>query len=414
MTSSSLPSVPLFKQEQGAHERVAKRGYRTDTTFTISPVVSTVNYVDSPGLLDRIAATPPRVNGGRLGKLRLPTNWSRLAYNVEASDFNYFVSANPISKVNHVGFGLHANHFGVQLPFASYGVDGRSAFNVDQNLYNRIASEIRVKMGEADTFNALSTLGEMRNGMRQLAELFARITRILIAAKRGDMKRAFALAGLRGYQVRNSKFQSKAWADHWLQLQYGLLPLMGDIAGARETLQRDLQKNDDILMSVTHKGVTDLSPLWFMSSKHLLFNTNVDGRAFHGVQFEYFYKVLDSAKHFFASIGFFNILPTVWELVGFSFVVDWLVPIGTFLSALQSFVGIEYVAGYVTKVQSANLVFTYPKAINSGKPQTIKLKNMVMQRIPLGAPVSAGLYYKSPFSSTHAANALALFTALHK
>jgi hypothetical protein len=48
-------------------------------------------------------------------------------------------------------------------------------------------------------------------------------------------------------------------------------------------------------------------------------------------------------------LGFVNPAVIAWELVPFSFVVDWFVPVGNFLSQWTDFVGLSLQNGYTTK-----------------------------------------------------------------
>jgi len=108
-----------------------------------------------------------------------------------------------------------------------------------------------------------------------------------------------------------------------------------------------------------------------------------------------------------------------WEKVPFSFVIDWLLPIGNFLEAISAHRGLDFVAGFDDLLIEGSLSWEYkiPPGYHlvAGTPPGPWRNSMYafQRRLYLTWPIPLP-YWKNPLSSTHLANALALVTSLRK
>jgi len=129
------------------------------------------------------------------------------------------------------------------------------------------------------------------------------------------------------------------------------------------------------------------------------------------------YSVEPSYLSNLSQMGLLNPAEVAWELTPWSFVVDWFVPVGNVLEALTARVGVTFIDGFTSwKVES-----TYEdECIPSGNvygPVVVNTQRMYrhnrgFERSKLTSFPVPGFYYKSPFSSKHALNALALLRQL--
>jgi hypothetical protein len=147
----------------------------------------------------------------------------------------------------------------------------------------------------------------------------------------------------------------------------------------------------------------------------------VTGNVF--VETKLFGKVDDANLVLLNSLGLLNPLQVAWELVPFSFVVDWILPIGSFLEAATGTIGTTFDSGYTTYGLSVEEELTFLKDYapygtstilsRSGDYPTAKLKVRCVKRDvhsswPLWLP-----YIRSPFTrSTNVISALALLYQL--
>jgi hypothetical protein len=128
------------------------------------------------------------------------------------------------------------------------------------------------------------------------------------------------------------------------------------------------------------------------------------------------YSILSEFAESLKNTGLSNPLSVAWELVPWSFVVDWAYPVGTFLNNLDFDLGIGFSRGYVT-YKSKGTDIVKPKAgtyVGSGLTQTwsgglLHGEVEYFQREPLSYfPPIQYPQFKNPISLTHAFNALAL------
>jgi hypothetical protein len=130
------------------------------------------------------------------------------------------------------------------------------------------------------------------------------------------------------------------------------------------------------------------------------------------------YRMKDEDASILHQIGLINPAEVAWALVPFSFVVDWVLPIGNVLEALSARLGLTFVDGYYgLRVETSSTASKLAREVSGytqiGESSTsvsgslLFYKREKMISLPWPAP-----YIKSPFSSTHLANAAALLRSL--
>lgn len=222
----------------------------------------------------------------------------------------------------------------------------------------------------------------------------------------------------KGYKQHIKKVrvkQEQEIARAWLQLGYGWLPLISDAKGAAETLAKS--DNRFFIGKATHTAKRvfyeeKLQPLTggWVGSNVQLNQTSVN------ISYTVFYKqaidILASAKE----LGLINPATIAWELMPWSFVIDWFIPIGDWVSSLDATAGLKFATGCVsTKTIIENT------AIRSGSYRTTTsltqsyssgtYKKITFKRSPLTTmPIALFTDFKNPFTATHWANAAALLS----
>jgi hypothetical protein len=141
---------------------------------------------------------------------------------------------------------------------------------------------------------------------------------------------------------------------------------------------------------------------------------------------EVFYKIDEGAVNPANVFGLTNPLIVAWELVPFSFVADWFLPIGKTLENLTATNGLTFVGGYtVTKrTDSSDASYTpgspWFESGSSGPFWTADSGNMKftqrhfsISRAGMGSFPSVQFpSFKDPRSFAHAASAIALISSL--
>lgn len=203
------------------------------------------------------------------------------------------------------------------------------------------------------------------------------------------------------------------FSARWLEAQYGWLPLMSDMYGIYEDARKGFFREPRISAKgrATDQGTrpVKLNQLLYEGTNSVSYTQS----AF--VRLDY---VLDSERLRQAvQKGLTNPLEVAWELVPFSFIADWFVPIGDFLSSLDADFGVTFKGGsYTTYFKIESKADMTPKAWTNGSGHrysqggsihSYKYNLDILREVFPTSP-SGSLYFKNPLSLLHVANALAL------
>jgi hypothetical protein len=118
------------------------------------------------------------------------------------------------------------------------------------------------------------------------------------------------------------------------------------------------------------------------------------------------------------SLGLTNPIAVAWELVPFSFAVDWFLPVGNTLSALTAGQGLTWLGGYITKrvyraVSIRHKTGPITAWVTCTDPGHYRERGFEFQTIALtGFPYARFYVDETPYSTPRAVNALALVRQL--
>jgi hypothetical protein len=204
--------------------------------------------------------------------------------------------------------------------------------------------------------------------------------------------------------------------DSWLQLQYGWIPLMSDIMGALEELNKS--SPGDLLFSVVGKSKSedsDLRKLFGMeTSSYCILRTKIHEKC----KVKLWYKLNNPTLAELSSLGLINPAEIVWEVMRYSFVVDWFLPVGSWLSALTADLGYSFKGGSRGQhlLISDEVIGEHWEPPGDGTIQTfvdgdpfsVKGAWKLFERHCYDRSPVPGVYVKNPLSARHVANAIAL------
>lgn len=295
-------------------------------------------------------------------------------------------------------------------------------------------TKLRSRVSEAAGFAI--DLGEINQTVRMIATNVTRIAHAARSIRRGNIGGAFSALGI----VSTRKFPGgpvgpirmgdplKLLANYWLEFVYGWKPLIQDVYASIGALEKFLEKNQWV-MAARATGVDPISSSFKYPRTVGTFGpTHIGVEQHTGVstcKYTLYYKRDDHVKIFLSQLGLTNPADLVWELLPFSFVVDWFLPIGPWLEALHAFDGLVFVKGTRVQhtVETSNLeIGTTYTGHEVGSPfYTITQfgsrvgTRIRFNRVPLsGFPTPNPPVPKSPVSVAHATNALALLVSMFK
>jgi hypothetical protein len=201
--------------------------------------------------------------------------------------------------------------------------------------------------------------------------------------------------------------------DLWLELQYGWKPLLSDVYGAVHHLAKRQSKFGLPFVEAKASVADDV----YLTTQHTsAIGTINQARWLNRRTVETFlvYGMTNPVLAELSSLGLINPLEIVWEVSRYSFVVDWFLPIGPWLSALTADVGYTFITGGQSLKARATFVdssvVSTPIGWKVTSPAIFGASGFSQnwQRVCYDTPPVPGLYVKNPLSSLHLANALAL------
>ena len=205
--------------------------------------------------------------------------------------------------------------------------------------------------------------------------------------------------------------------NDWLELQYGWKPLISDIEGACTELSDKETGNNPYLTRVKGFAGADTTNAWRkVSSSSGCYGFDVTDKWKHICRVSLYYHLRNPTLARFASLGLTNPFELAWEKMKYSFVIDWFLPVGKWLSALDADFGWDFNSGTCTKYSSGGSTSVYTntclpagvlKAEHLG--DSYKASGFNMTRTVYASAPWAGLpRFKNPLSGLHVANAVAL------
>lgn len=284
------------------------------------------------------------------------------------------------------------------------------------NLAARALTNARSKM-KSMSVDLGTAFGERNQTAHQLGSTCKRMAESVRQLRHGNVRGAMRTLGI---SAQHKQPRGSNWINHWLELQYGWKPLLSDIYGACDALSKR-PKSD---WRVTAKSkISESVPFRVQkgpgtSDGTVVFDAciltcQVTRGAFCRIDALPDNDLLMSL----ASLGVTNPLAVAWELVPYSFVVDWVFPIGNWLSSLDALLG--YTNAYTSQstfVRADWLDIGISNLKLSSNPNN-KLVNewtgskkgvWVSRTGSAGVPIPPLPRLKDPRSLGHMANGLAL------
>lgn len=284
---------------------------------------------------------------------------------------------------------IHSCFGGVSIPGSTWGS------NDDIALLGKLREAVA-----GSSFNAGVFLGEGRQACDMIGDAAIRIAKAWKFARRGRFDRA-AIALTDNGKLRPMK---KVTANNWLELQYGWLPLLQDAHDGAQFLAHQMSVPLEHRVRVRHRRL--------LTPKIGACTCSVARGAIAG---QIIAKLRE--KDVITLSGLTDPASVLWEVMPYSFVIDWFIPVGNYLAArglAQSLTGsfvktvtLRYKLASVTSFGSG-----YYGSSPSYHQEGGSVTRTVSTTLAVPLPESKGL--EKAASWRHCANALALLTQLVK
>lgn len=354
----------------------------------------------------------------KIDNWREPTVFRGYVFKVTpGDDFDYecsFVNGKYTGK--HTGTAYLHNSNAVWA-----GMQGSGRYPIDNGSHVEALLEAKASLDRADAQLGV-LLAELTKTMAMLTKVLTDLRKYLAFAK----KFLYKASGYRNHIVQKVmrttatkagrrkivRLLGKEAANRWLEYQYGWKPLMSDIYGVANLIDQQIQKKRTIRGTADKRsGVAPNYAFKPVNSGLMQVNPQVVAGAFCRLD----WSIQNSAARMFNRLGLSNVLDIGWELIPFSFVIDWVVPIGDFLKSMSAGWGLTFKGGSMTKYSTANIDVTWTQyPFIKGAPINYNIRSVSWFRYPVSndGMLDSQLYVKNPISVTRAVTALALLTQL--
>lgn len=306
----------------------------------------------------------------------------------------------------NVGFGSYEGAYG------SWTAPNVSSLGPNDEL--KLISKIGEKI-KGSQFNAAVALGEGREVLGMIAGNAIRIAKSLHHLKRGDVTGSMRSL-LEGTDRKPIKAPTRTIKDtsidnlssYWLELQYGWLPLLGDVKAGAEFLAHHLSSP----LQTTYHASIHASPdpyTWVRP-----FTGTWVAEDSHTMRIR---AVIAENPTLTTKLGLQDPELVAWELLPYSFVADWFLPIGDWLEARASVTSLkgtfyrsEYKRRHITQTSvPVNPNPPYQKYDVVGFPGWSKSSHSKRwQEVSLKVPLPAFKPLNKALSVQHCLNAIAL------
>jgi len=250
-------------------------------------------------------------------------------------------------------------------------------------------------------FNAAVSGAELPEAFRMIGDNARRIAKAYKAVKRGNFRQAYASLAMK------ARTPGKNAASHWLELQYGWLPLLKDVKDATQFIERRLL--DPVLPRFKVRAQNDVLGKCIESYNEW---ATVANRQM--CQLIYYPSAPLSLSE---SLGLTDPYSVLWEKLPYSFVIDWFLPVGPWISAMTA---ARTLKGTVirtdTNISAASALLNSRYYRISGGENALQRTVTVNRTVGLPTPPSLPFFkpLEKALSVQHAMNGVALLANLKR
>lgn len=294
----------------------------------------------------------------------------------------------------------------VWTPFdAGYGLPA-----IDTSILNRLETQVMNKLASVNV-NVGVEVAESRQTLRMLANCARSAAAAFKAVKRGDaggLARALGASDKKGFMPNFGD----AIGKRRLEFEYGWKPLIQTTYNLVDTFQKGLKRAQILSARKMHSDSYPVSDA--LGNPYQVSSVSGTSKRIHIVKI--FASPKSESLDALGQLGLTNPAGILWELVPYSFVADWFIPVGDILQAASLTMSMNCLGGYKAAFQEQSIStveyiteeYGFPDSFRGSKAiTTFKSKGYWRQAYGVNFPWPT-LYTQSPFGDDHVLNAGAL------
>ena len=334
----------------------------------------------------------------------IPTPWVHGSQQTTPQVFSHERESGITRYYDEYAFGLNTISDGL----IDVAIDTDASVAIDLNARNRVQVQALANLGEGKVDLSI-TLAESRKTAKTVVKLATEALQLVLAIKRGDVVELKKRLGLK-IKVTD---MPQHLAERWLEYQYGVKPLVNDVLGAIDAhnLGIDDAHSNGGRMTVMARSKVDRDYTPEFQDSNYVRQTEGNVKSQYRCNLRAFVKEQEVREQ--QLLGMSSPWAAGYELIPFSFIVDWFLPIGTLIQAFNAPMGLEYHSGF-TSIKGS---LTSQRQFKSNymdwdEAFTQSFTSRMFERQTLTSWPAIVPYTKNPFSSTHAFNFAALVKVL--
>lgn len=334
-------------------------------------------------------------------------------------DTTVYPAVGPFTYTSYEATGVSVSWAFAQPP--SY----QAALNALVNSSDRMAAN-KLRLAVKDQkVNLVQAFAERKQTTRLIGDAALKLNTAYRLLRRGQLSAAGRVFGITvgkraatRYKQHHGSIKSnddidKMLSSGVLQIQYGIKPLISDIVGSYELMldKQLLAVTETVRKSHSSEQVIKWrdTPYPGVSSTS---DTNLDVSVQYGVTFAAGNEELHTASQ----VGLTNIALIAWELMPWSFVIDWFIPIGNAISSVDATQGLDFIDGWRSLRVKVNN--TDVQTVSTEDSQGVVTQGYQLRRfertVLTSFPGAAFPAFKNPIGVDHIINGVALLAGFKK
>lgn len=306
---------------------------------------------------------------------------------------------------------------GAEFPSYEFTYDEKSRLHalIDQAILLKLKnSRINLAQSFAERQQTVDLIGTTA---RRLAAGFSSL-------RKGNLADFAQAIGMQTPSLRRRRKFSKEhlrqpWlgaCNAWLEYSYGWRPLLADVYAATDIFSKELPRpmNVSSQQTLTVSNGSTVRGTYISSALSWRSTLRYRKKIFYALDDNASSSLIKSASE----IGLTNPALLAWELMPYSFVADWFVPVGSYLSTLDATFGLTFKSGIFddkwdresSRVCTGNGVTNLSSVSTTGSCSS-RYSDLWFERKVLSSfPTPALPSIKNPLSTGHALSAISLLS----
>lgn len=318
------------------------------------------------------------------GKLEDKSQWGR---NPPA---DYFISPQEWNALN----AIHGRQ-------SSTLVDISPAIGAHQRAYDRFLNQ-QDEVGRAEIG---AFIAEINDSFEMVYRRVMQLVNAYRHLRRGNIGGAARALRVRPPETRTRWTRPRDASSLWLELWFGWLPAIQDIWGALQILEYHFQDrpiSGSASATIPFRKVDRTSINWVWNGS---FKTSIKMGAKR--------RITNPNLYLLSQLGLTNPAGVVWEVIPFSFLVDWFLNVGDVIRNTSSDIGVQYVDAYTTTFTRTTSMEHSREWVDGRGGRRVRNHLYAVTRDPALVKPTPWVYFGSiHLSQTRAATAISLLVQL--